>query len=109
MIKILFFSFLISFAWADVTDTSQGTGCYASLYSESNFLGKKTIIFDGIDIPEWDKQVKSIIVGPKARLILYGKTFWKDRDYTIAPTTRVKNVETFPWNAVRSIKLDCVP
>lgn len=98
-------------------ELSQGTGCYATLFQEPGFRGKQITVFDGVDIPEmkfsdgsnWTGKVKSIIVGPKARLILYGQTFWKDRDYTIAPSTRIQSIETYPWNDVESLQLKCVP
>jgi hypothetical protein len=109
MVKIFLLSALLSFAWAQTKDVSQGTGCFATLYPEENYQGSGTVVADGVDLPEWNKDVGSIIVGPKARLILYGRTYWKDRDYTIAPATKVKSVDTLPWNDVESLKLECVP
>lgn len=97
-------------------DTAQGTGCWATLYDRPGYEGREITLYDGVDLPEmevgetdWTGKVKSIITGPKARLILYGEEFWSDRDYTVLPSTRVRSMKTLPWNEVESLKLQCVP
>lgn len=112
MIKIIsgMFIFLTMLpAKATSFEDARATGCWATLFNLGDYQGEQITVYDGSDLPEMNIKVKSIMVGPKARLILYGRTFWKDRDYTIAPATRVRSVETLPWNSVRSLKLSCVP
>lgn len=85
-------------------DSSQGTGYWETLY-------------DAVDLPElkfsdghnWTGRIQSAITGPKARLVLYGDKFWKDRDYAILPSTRAETFEKLPWNQVESVRLSCVP
>ena len=72
------------------------SGCWASFYDERNFNGDSLTLIGPVELQTLDKgsakqlkrDIKSVVTGPRATLILYEKQFLSARSVGFQPDTR---------------------
>lgn len=101
------------------TDQAMASGCWARLYDSTDFKGNMLTLSGPVDIPsmesgriagfEWDRNFDSVMVGPKATLMV-----WQGNDYTESSTTFRSNQRVLDLDArmgffedIKSVKVSC--
>ena len=72
------------------------SGCWATFYDERNFNGSSLTLVGPVELQSLDKgsarqlkrEIKSIVMGPRATLIVYEKQFLSARSVGFQPDTR---------------------
>ncbi|MDQ6685892.1 MAG: hypothetical protein M3Z16_12295 [Pseudomonadota bacterium] len=93
------------------------TGCWASFYDERNFAGDSLTLVGPADLPTLDRDsarqlkrdIKSVVTGPRATLVLYEKQFLSARFVGFQPGTRESGlVEKLGFGGrIESMRLTC--
>ena len=92
-------------------------GCWASFYDERNFNGNSLTLIGPVELQTLDKgsakqlkrDIKSVVTGPRATLILYEKQFLSARWVGFTPDSREPGLaEKLGFGGrVESMKLSC--
>jgi hypothetical protein len=93
------------------------SGCWVTIYDEPHFSGRSITIFNGIDLPvlqlpdgtNWHGHIRSVQVGPRARLFLYGLPDFQDRELVVAPGRSLDGRVALPWAQISSLRTNCTP
>jgi hypothetical protein len=93
------------------------TGCWASFYEESNFNGDSLTLIGPVELQSLDRgsatqlkrDVKSVVVGPSATLVVYQKQLFSARSVGFQPNTREASlIETLGFGGrIESMKMTC--
>ena len=92
-------------------------GCWASFYDERNFNGDSLTLVGPVELQTLDKgsarqlkrDIKSIVTGPRATLVLYQKQFLSARSVGFTPDSREPGLaEKLGFGGrIESMKLTC--
>lgn len=92
-------------------------GCWASFYDERNFNGDSLTIIGPVELQTLDKgsarqlkrDIKSIVTGPRATLVLYERQFLSARSVGFTPDSREPGLaEKLGFGGrIESMKLTC--
>jgi hypothetical protein len=93
----------------------QQTGCWANLFDEANFQGRKLTIYNGIDLPSleftgtksWRGRVESIELGPNARITLFGGENYLMGHVSPPRGTSLSDLQQSGLEQVESLRLEC--
>lgn len=99
------------------SDLAERTGCWAKVYDGLNFTGRNMTLVEGMDLPnlefssfgydDWEGDIDSVVVGPKAKLTLYGGENFTDPDKSIGPNSRISSLSKPNFDDIESIKMTC--
>jgi hypothetical protein len=95
----------------------QESGCWATLYDNVELTGARLTLFDDVELSQlrlpdgsdWRGRVRSLQVGPDARVHLYGGPNFQDRAFAVAPARSLDGTITLPFTEIQSIRVTCVP
>ena len=92
-------------------------GCWASFYDERNFNGDSLTLIGPVDLQSLDRgsadqlkrDIKSVVTGPRATLVLYEKQFLSARSVGFQPDSREGGLaEKLGFGGrIESMKLTC--
>ena len=92
-------------------------GCWASFYDERNFNGDSLTLIGPVELQTLDRgsasqlkrDVKSVVTGPRATLVVYQKQMLSARSVGFQPNTREAGlVETLGFGGrIESMKMTC--
>ena len=92
-------------------------GCWASFYDERNFNGNSLTLIGPVELQTLDKgsasqlkrDIKSIVTGPRATLVVYEKQMLSARSVGFQPNTREAGLaETLGFGGrIESMKMTC--
>ena len=92
-------------------------GCWASFYDERNFAGDSLTLIGPVELQTLDRgsasqlkrDVKSIVTGPRATLVVYQKQMLSARSVGFQPNTREAGLaETLGFGGrIESMKMTC--
>lgn len=97
-------------------EVPQSSGCWATIYDGLNFQGRSLTLMGAnqlnnlllSDGTNWEGQIDSLIVGPKAQLTLYGNENYKDTDHVFGANTKTADLEKLPiGDDIESLKIAC--
>lgn len=97
-------------------DTQLASGCWARLYTAENYLGDVISLAGPIDVPDtrvgaldWGRKYHSVIVGPKATLMVYNNELYMNRAAAFTPGQRVPDLDEDLgfFENIESLKLSC--
>ena len=92
-------------------------GCWASFYDERNFSGDSLTLIGPVELQTLDRSsasqlkrdIKSVVTGPRATLVVYQKQLLSARSVGFQPNTREAGlVETLGFGGrIESMKMTC--
>ena len=92
-------------------------GCWASFYDERNFAGDSLTLIGPVELQTLDRgsasqlkrDIKSVVTGPRATLVVYQKQLLSARSVGFQPNTREAGlVETLGFGGrIESMKMTC--
>lgn len=92
-------------------------GCWATFYDERNFSGDSLTLIGPVDLQTLDKgsarqlkrDIKSLVTGPRASLLLYERQFLSARSVGFTPGSRESGlVEKLGFGGrIESIRMSC--
>lgn len=101
------------------TDEAMAKGCWARMYDSTNFSGSMLTLSGPVDIPylrsgritgfEWDRNFDSVIVGPKATLMVWKGENYREESTTFRSNQRVPDLDTRMgyFDDIDSLKVSC--
>jgi len=95
---------------------AEGTGCWAKIHDGGNYTGRTLTLIGKQSLPnlefgvgsDWEGDIDSVEVGPKATLTLYDDENYEDDSRELAPNTRVPDLHQALFDeGIESMKLIC--
>jgi hypothetical protein len=96
---------------------AESTGCWARIHDGENFSGRTMTLMGSQSLPhlefgigsDWEGDIDSIEVGPKAKLVVYDDENFTDDPREIGPNGRVADLHQSLFSeGVESMKLSCI-
>lgn len=98
---------------------AEGSGCWAKIYDGENYTGRTMTLAGEQSLPnlefgeglfDWEGDIDSIVVGPKATLTLYNDENYADKKRELKANEKVGDLhKTIFSEGVESMKLTCTP
>lgn len=102
------------------TDEAMARGCWARLYDSTDYSGNMLTLSGPVDIPtmesgriagfEWDRNFDSVIVGPKATLMVWQGDTYSGQSTSFRPNQRVPDLDVRMgyFDDIDSLKVSCL-
>ena len=96
---------------------AESTGCWARIHDGHNFSGRTLTLMGSQSLPnlefgvgsDWEGDIDSVEVGPKAKLVLYDDENFTDDPREIGPNGRIADLHQALFaEGVESMKLSCM-
>ena len=95
---------------------AESTGCWARIHDGQNYTGRTLTLMGEQSLPnlefgvgyDWEGDIDSVEVGPKANLVLYEDESYGDEKRDLKPNERVADVHKSIFSeGIESMKLTC--
>ena len=95
---------------------AESTGCWVKIYDGHNYSGRTLTLMGAQSLPhlefgagfDWEGDIDSIVVGPKAKLTLYEDELYVDRKGELKPNEKVADLhKSIASEGVESLMLSC--
>jgi hypothetical protein len=93
----------------------QGTGCWANIFDEPNFRGRKLTVYNAIDLPSleftgtksWKGRVESIELGPNTRAVIFEAENYLGGQLSSERGQDIASFQGIELTSVESLRLEC--